>query len=195
MLDWRSRPAACCLKTVMDRSSRNLYASSVSSGGQNPHLNPGAVSGRRSPHLSERRPGAGGGPCRGDIFFQFCGSVSVDDEGTEFSRPLEADDYGARIASEISMERLALARSRRIGVDADGRIMARHPFIANCKAMSPTGRRSELDHQTLYHSLSASLPSKQRFTTASIDRNSVEPASELGHEPRRLNRQRISIRL
>lgn len=30
--------------------------------------------------------------------------VSVDYEGTDFSDPLEADNYGARIASEISMD-------------------------------------------------------------------------------------------
>lgn len=35
---------------------------------------------------------------------QFLGPALVDDEGTEFARPLEPHNYGTRIASDISMD-------------------------------------------------------------------------------------------
>lgn len=57
---------------------------------------------------------------------QFLGPALVDDEGTEFAT------VGAAQLRNSDREghqhgRLALARSRRIDVDADGRVIARHP--------------------------------------------------------------------
>lgn len=36
---------------------------------------------------------------------QFLGPALVDDEGTEFARPLEPRSYGTRIASDISTDK------------------------------------------------------------------------------------------
>lgn len=53
--------------------------------------------------------------------------VSVDYEGTEFAEPIEADNYGARIASEISMDDGDHREAEVLVVDADDRVIARHP--------------------------------------------------------------------
>lgn len=53
--------------------------------------------------------------------------VSVDYEGTDFSDPLEADNYGATIASEISMDDGDYREAEVVVIDADDRVIARHP--------------------------------------------------------------------
>ncbi|MCS3926229.1 hypothetical protein M2175_001260 [Bradyrhizobium elkanii] len=54
-------------------------------------------------------------------------NFSVDQEGTEFAEPLEADNYGAQIASEIGMDDGDYRDAEVLVVDADGCVIARHP--------------------------------------------------------------------
>lgn len=51
----------------------------------------------------------------------------MDDEGTEFARPLQPRSYGTRIASDISMDDWHSREADVIGVDAGGRVIGRHP--------------------------------------------------------------------
>lgn len=53
--------------------------------------------------------------------------IAVDYEGAEFAEPLEADNYGATIASEISMDDEDYGEAEVVVVDADDRVIARHP--------------------------------------------------------------------
>lgn len=54
--------------------------------------------------------------------------VSIDDEGTEFATQREADDYGARVACDISMDNFHYGDATVSVVDASGNEIARHPF-------------------------------------------------------------------
>ncbi|SFH66874.1 hypothetical protein [Bradyrhizobium sp. Gha] len=54
--------------------------------------------------------------------------VSIDDEGTEFASAREADDYGARVACDISMDDFHYGDAEVSVVDASGNEIARHPF-------------------------------------------------------------------
>ncbi|WP_207234707.1 hypothetical protein, partial [Bradyrhizobium sp. Leo170] len=54
-------------------------------------------------------------------------AMSVDREGTEFATQLEADDYGARIASEIGMDDGDYTNSVVLVVDAKRQVVTRHP--------------------------------------------------------------------
>lgn len=54
--------------------------------------------------------------------------LSIDDEGTEFATLREADDYGARVASDISMDNFDYGDAEVSVVDAAGNEIARHPF-------------------------------------------------------------------
>lgn len=53
--------------------------------------------------------------------------LSVDREGTEFTTQLEADDYGARVASEIGMDEGDHTNSVVMVVDETGKEIAQHP--------------------------------------------------------------------
>lgn len=53
--------------------------------------------------------------------------LSIDREGTEFTTQLEADDYGARVASEIGMDDGDYSNSLVTVVDETGKEIARHP--------------------------------------------------------------------
>lgn len=53
--------------------------------------------------------------------------ITVDYEGMELAEPIEADNYAARIASEISMDDGDYREAEVLVVDADDRVIARHP--------------------------------------------------------------------
>ncbi|WP_108523304.1 DUF6894 family protein [Bradyrhizobium algeriense] len=53
--------------------------------------------------------------------------LSVDRVGTEFTSQLEADDYGARVASEIGMDDFDYTNGVVTVVDETGKEIARYP--------------------------------------------------------------------
>lgn len=126
-------------------------------------------------------------PRRHFFRLQFLGPALVGDEGTECARPLQPHNRGTRIASDIRMDEW---HSRDAEVLAWMRTAAwSHaiPVIANCKASSPTGRASERDHQD---PTARWLPAYV-LATASLDRKSVETASDLAYDPRHAEPTRV----
>lgn len=73
---------------------------------------------------------------------------------------------------------MALARRRRIGVDADGRVVARHPGHRKLQSKFPVPQNETTKIRT------ARWPPAYVLATASLDRKSVETASDLAYEPR-----------
>lgn len=82
---------------------------------------------------------------------------------------------------------MALARRRRIGVDADGRVIARHPSHRKLQSKFPP---VVPQNETIKIRTARWLP-VYVLATASLDRKSVETVSDLAYEPRHAEPTRV----
>lgn len=71
---------------------------------------------------------------------QLLGPALMDDEGTEFARPLWPHNRGTRIASDIRMDEWH-SRDADVLVDADGRVIARYPGHRKLQSKFPNRTR------------------------------------------------------
>lgn len=83
---------------------------------------------------------------------------------------------------------MALAGRRRIGVDADGRVIARHPGHRQTAKQIPQPVVPQ--NETIKIRTARWLPAYV-LATASLDRKSVETASDPAYEPRHAEPTRV----